>query len=241
MRSEEFYDQLSNNYSSLHGVSKHYLAAIDRVVASHIDGARSWLDVGTGDGLRAASIVDSLHRPPRSITLCDSSLGMVKTARQHLPSRRVVRWTLEEDPPFVANESFQFITLLGNVLGHIHPQTARLNQLTILHQLMDDDGILLLDFNNRWNVRAYGTWNAGINILRDLVHQPRATFTVTKSINGELISTPVYIGSVKEYRTLLNISEFNIDRIIYFNYASGKSEWVFTGQGFIEASKKEGS
>ena len=67
MKSNEFYDRLSNDYASVSGVSSCYISAVDRAVINYIEGTESWLDIGTGNGLRAAELLSSLHnRPQRS-------------------------------------------------------------------------------------------------------------------------------------------------------------------------------
>ncbi|WP_186293149.1 bifunctional 2-polyprenyl-6-hydroxyphenol methylase/3-demethylubiquinol 3-O-methyltransferase UbiG [Brevibacterium aurantiacum] len=241
MKSDEFYDQLSSDYASFNGVSRHYLAAVDRAATHHIDGAKSWLDIGTGDGLRAASLLDALRSRPQEVTLCDSSAGMVAAAKRNLPQERVTQWGMTKQTPFPPGQTFAVITLLGNVLGHVHPKEFRLEQLAAIRPLLADNGTLLLDFNNRWNTRAYGMRRAGTNILRDLIRRPHSTFTATKCINGESISTPVYLGSPREYRLLLSKAGFHIHNVTYHHYTTGEHANPLTGQGLIQATKKEKS
>lgn len=239
MKSDEFYDHLSSDYASFNGVSRHYLAAVDYLAARRIDGAKSWLDIGTGDGLRAAALLDALRDRPRDVRLCDSSAGMVEAAKRNLPWERVVQWGMTSETPFPPGQTFEVITLLGNVLGHVHPEESRVKQLSAVRPLLADNGTLLLDFNNRWNTRTYGMRRAAANILRELMRRPHPTFTASKSVNGKPISTPVYLGSPREYRLLLSRAGFHIDRIAYHHYSTGALASPFTGQGLIQATKKE--
>lgn len=238
MKSEDFYDHLSSDYASLNGVSKYYLDAVNRVATHYINGARSWLDIGTGDGLRAASILESLHNRPQDIILCDNSAGMVKAAKRNLPQEIIAQWDMTTKTPFQTIQKFDVITLLGNILGHVHPEESRFKQLCAVRQHLADDGTLLLDFNNRWNSRAYGVFNVGANLFRDLIAKPRSTFTAKKCIAGRQISTPVYLGSPREYRLLLSKAGFHINRIIYHDYSTGALAGPSTGQGLIMARKE---
>ena len=239
VKSNEFYDRLSNDYASVSGVSSCYISAVDRAVINYIEGTESWLDIGTGDGLRAAELLSSLHSRPQEVALCDSSAEMVKAAKKNLQQEFVAQWGMTKWTPFPPDKKFTVITLLGNVLGHVHPKESRVEQLSALHPLLADHGTLLLDFNNRWNIRTYGLRRAGTNIIRDLIHRPRSTFTAVKAINGQSISTPVYLGTPREYCLLLSQAGFQINRLTYYHYATGKHANLFTGQGFIQAIKKE--
>ena len=50
------YDRLAPFYSSLLEARKHYVEAIDQIVIAHAGGARSLLDIGSGNGVRALRI-----------------------------------------------------------------------------------------------------------------------------------------------------------------------------------------
>lgn len=92
----------------------------------------------------------------------DSSSEMCARC-ETIRNARTVRGDIAASAPRVSGQ-FDLVTCLWNVLGHVHGAAQRCRALANLAWLLAPDGLLILDVNNRWNVRSYG-WRAIRNIV----------------------------------------------------------------------------
>ncbi len=147
------YDALAPHYRSFASGRAAYLAAVDAFVRENLPPApRSLLDVGSGDGVRAMALAASCGIG--RVVLSDASAAMVERCRA-LGAADV--WAVPaQDLP--ATETFDVVTCLWNVLGHVPGRVARLAALRRMREALAPGGRLFLDVQNRHNAAGYGWW-----------------------------------------------------------------------------------
>src|SRR5262249_18060715 len=118
----EAYDAFAASYRSYAESRELYLRAIDDIVISRVRHANSLLDVGAGDGLRAIQIGRAAG--VSRLVLLEPSPGM----RARCPEGAEVWPSAIEEIPDAA-PSFEVITCLWNVLGHIQGAQRRVYAL----------------------------------------------------------------------------------------------------------------
>jgi SAM-dependent methyltransferase len=168
----EAYDAFADSYKSYAEGRRQYQDAINDIVVSRAGHAYSLLDAGAGDGSRALEIGRRIR--VERIVLLEPSRGM----RAHCVEV-VELWpfSIQEIPDTAP--SFEVITCLWNVLGHVQGSDARLSALVKLRRLLVPGGKLFLDVNHRYNAGAYGWSKTIARMLQDTIF-PSVT-------NGDLI------------------------------------------------------
>lgn len=235
MSSDKFYTTLADSYAETRKERQVYLDAVDDIILKELgemDGQRI-IDIGCGDGVRGVKIATALDK---DIVSLDASDGMVMRARQVSPAAFVEDIGSDEfdTEKYASNAAL----LLWNVLGHIN-KNQRGVALRNIAELLEDDGILILDVNNQFNAAQYGEANAARNRDAVLTGRPEHTgdFTATHSVNGQKIKTVSHIFHTDEISNLLHDAGFE-STIRYVHYDTGEPATEDTGQIVIVARKK---
>ena len=220
------YDRIAPVYASLAQQRRAYLDSIDRLIAARIPpGGRSLLDVGAGDGARAARIAAAAGLP--DLTLLEPSGVM----RSHCPAQANL-WAMRAEDLRQRQGSFDVITCLWNVLGHILPAAARAEVLRQFARLVSADGIVFLDLNHRYNARHYGALATAARFLRDRVSpgDRNGDVRVSWDIEGHRVSTTGHVFTHREFSALSTAAGLRIEQRFIVDYASGQlRQWSCEG------------
>jgi len=220
------YDRIAPVYASLAQQRRAYLDSIDRLIAARIPpGGRSLLDVGAGDGARAARIAAAAGLP--DLTLLEPSGVM----RSHCPAQANL-WAMRAEDLGQRQGSFDVITCLWNVLGHILPAAARAEVLRQFARLVSADGIVFLDLNHRYNARHYGALATAARFLRDRVSpgDRNGDVRVSWDIEGHRVSTTGHVFTHREFSALSTAAGLRIEQRFIVDYASGQlRQWSCEG------------
>lgn len=212
------YDRVAPVYAHLAAERRAYLDAIDRIIVSGIPpGSRSLLDVGAGDGARAERIAEAAGL--RDLILLEPSGVM----RSHCPARANI-WAIRAEDLHRRQGSFDVITCLWNVLGHILPTAARAEVLRQLARLVSAEGRIFIDLNHRYNARHYGALATAARFLRDRVSPGDANgdVRVTWNIEGHRVSTTGHVFTHREFTALSEAAGLRIEERFVVDYASGE-------------------
>jgi 2-polyprenyl-3-methyl-5-hydroxy-6-metoxy-1,4-benzoquinol methylase len=211
------YDRVAPVYACLAKQRGAYLDAIDRIVVSEIPpGSRSLLDVGAGDGARAGRIAEAVGL--RDLVLLEPSAVM----RSHCPEQANI-WDLRAEDLRCRQGSFDAITCLWNVLGHILSIAARVAVLRQFARLVPLEGRIFIDLNHRYNARHYGAVATAARFLRDRVSpgDGNGDVTVTWSVEGRLVSTTGHVFTHREFAAMAQAAGLRIEKRFVVDYASG--------------------
>jgi SAM-dependent methyltransferase len=211
------YDRIAPVYACLAKQRGAYLDAIDRIVVSEIPpGSRSLLDVGAGDGARAGRIAEAAGL--RDLILLEPSAVM----RSHCPAQANI-WDMRAEDLHCRQGSFDAITCLWNVLGHILPTAARVAVLRQFARLVPLEGRIFIDLNHRYNARHYGAVTTAARFLRDRVlpGDGNGDVRVTWNIEGHRVSTTGHVFTDREFTALCGAAGLGIEQRFVVDYASG--------------------
>ncbi|HEV7857590.1 MAG TPA: methyltransferase domain-containing protein [Pyrinomonadaceae bacterium] len=231
------YDRLSPYFRSYSETRAAYLSAVDRIILQRISPqANSLLDVGSGDGLRAARLAAALSLP--RLVLSDPSEKMADRCRLQ-PAASVWPVAAEDLPD--AGERFDVITCLWNVLGLVANSAQRVAALRKMGALLSAQGQLFLDVNNRYNARAYGWLPAFGRAIYDLLRPSELNGDVSFSwqIGETLIHSSGHVFRPAEMSGLIESAGLKVRRRSVVDYQTGeRRRFVFEGQLFYELAKK---
>jgi len=230
------YDRLSAHYSDLSRRREAYLLAIEREIISRTPPrGRSLLDVGAGDGTRALRIATQLRigrvvlAEPSHKMISESILETMKRAevwplRAEDLGRRVLDSGGEAAKVGAARaETFDVITCLWNVFGHIPNAQKRLRALHAIARLLAANGIFFLDVNHRYNVRSYGWFPTSARWIRDLFWHDENTGDVVAQwdTGDDCISTYGHVFMHREIAGLAHASGLDMKERIVVDYETG--------------------
>ncbi len=222
------YDALAPHYQEVARARAAYLDAVDRIVLREIaDGAATMLDVGSGDGERAARIAASRGIPV--LVLSDPSERMAAECRRR--SAAQVWNTAAEDLP-VGSRRFDAVTCLWNVLGHVPDRASRLVALTKMRSLLAPRGVLVMDVQHRYNARAYGWLRTLGRFIHDLVRpsETNGDVSFTWRAGGSTIAATGHVFTDAEVRALAHEAGLRILRRHVVDYDTGAScRWACSG------------
>jgi SAM-dependent methyltransferase len=220
------YDRIAPVFLRLAAERKAYLDAVDRVIVSAIPpGSRSLLDVGAGDGSRGSRI--ALAAGLQELTLLEPSSVM----RRHCPPEARI-WAMRAEDLGHEQGSFDVITCLWNVLGHIFPLAARAEVARQFARLLSSTGTIFVDVNHRYNARHYGTLPTAVRCLRDRIwpSPENGDVTVQWTLDGVYCATAGHVFTHREFRSLCATAGLRIDRRFVIDYANGRlRRWSFEG------------
>jgi 2-polyprenyl-3-methyl-5-hydroxy-6-metoxy-1,4-benzoquinol methylase len=231
------YDRLAPHFRSYSEARAAYLSAVDQLILRRIPAhAKSLLDVGSGDGLRARALARSCSIP--RLILSDPNTEMVRRCRL-LETVDDVWQVAAEDLPD-AGERFDVITCLWNVLGLVTDSAKRSEALRRMRSLISPQGRIFLDVNNRYNASAYGWLTTLGRILYDLLHPSDTNGDVSFSwrIGGEVIHTRGHVFRPDEASCLIAEAGLKVVERHVVDYGTGESRrFTFGGQLFYELAK----
>jgi SAM-dependent methyltransferase len=212
----EAYDAFAPYYKSYAERRTLYHRTINNIIISRIGHARSLLDAGAGDGSRALEIGRSLDL--RRIVLVEPSARM----RAYCPEGSEV-WpcSIMEIPD--AAPSFEVITCLWNVLGHVQEAEQRLQALTRLKSLLLPGGFLFLDVSHRYNAASYG-WKDTARRLAEDIFSPsgdRGDVILSWNAGGRPIYTRSHVFTHGEMKRLVESAGLKIVMRWVVNYETG--------------------
>lgn len=233
--SNGFYDHLAPFFRAYAERRRAYLDSIDRLVISRLTGT-SLLDVGAGDGVRAARLAEQagLER----LELVEPSSSMASLCRRVCPVVHTV--PIQEFQP--SDRVFDNVTCLWNVMGHIPGFQGRVDALVKMSSLLSPDGSLHLDVHNRYNIRAYGLRNVLRNMLKDLVHPGRENgereFDLV--LQDRRLRGRGYLFSPSEIRATIRAAGLRVVRHAVIDYETGvPRKSSFQGQLYFELSAEK--
>jgi 2-polyprenyl-3-methyl-5-hydroxy-6-metoxy-1,4-benzoquinol methylase len=211
------YDRIAPVYARLAEPRAEYLDAVERLIIDRIaPGSLSLLDVGAGDGVRALRIAAAAGL--QDVTLLEPSEAM----RRYFPADVTV-WAMRAENLQSRQGSFEVITCLWNVLGHIAPAAARMEALRQFGRLLAPQGKVFIDVNHRYNARHYGTAITILRFLRDYLSQRNhGDVQVTWNIEKELVATTGHVFTHKEFLALSHAAGLRIDKRFVIDYSSGR-------------------
>ena len=141
---------------------KLYIESINNLIFNYVSKpVNYYLDAGGGDGIRASAISKKINA--KHTVLIDRSQSMIDLVKSK-NFKYVSRIKIAD---FKYNQKFNLITCLWNVMGHIDSRKERLASLVNLRKLLSEDGLLIIDVNNRYNFN-YGLVNVFKNIIKDI-------------------------------------------------------------------------
>ena len=227
------YDQLAPHFALIREKRRAYCDAIDRLVVRNLPPqARSLLDVGSGDGSRAESIASSQLR---DVVLLEPSAGMRRLIR---PGHEV--WTSRIEDLQTSDHTFDVITCLWNVLGHIMPAGKRLEAMRNMRSLLSPNGLLFVDVQYRYNARHYGLWNTLGRIVRETVKPSILNGDVNVSWPAEngFVRTNAHLFSRHEMLSLFREAGLTVQDCRIVDYATGRQRSCrFCGSLFFILSR----
>ena len=121
------------------------------------------------------------------------------------------------------------ITALWNVIGHTDNPVKFVKDA---YAMLDHDGLLLFDANNRYNIRQYGVFAVICNAISDILGLGTKGFFKLRT-NAPNEFTSVYIASPNEIRRACKMlvgAKFNI---FFLDYSTGRPTTCLEGQMFI--------
>jgi 2-polyprenyl-3-methyl-5-hydroxy-6-metoxy-1,4-benzoquinol methylase len=128
--------------------------------------------------------------------------------------------------------SFDVITCLWNVLGHIGLRDARVEALRQFARLLSAQGRIFIDVNHRYNARHYGAFVTALRFLRDRLapKDSNGDVRVSWNIDGRKIVTSGHVFTHKEFFALSRAAGLSVEKRFVIDYASGQSRrWSWEG------------
>ena len=213
------YDRLAKDYAELAKKRLHYLAGVEREVLSRVPtGSSSLLDIGAGDGSRTLRIA-SPARISR-IVLAEPSGRMLSQA----PDGATVWRDRAEDLGIRhSSETFDVITCLWNVLGHVRGESRRVQALSAIKNLLSEKSRFFLDVTHRYNVRSYGMFLTAARLLHDVFvrGETNGDVGVNWNIGNARISTYGHVFTHNQVLALASNSGLKLEERVVIDYETG--------------------
>jgi SAM-dependent methyltransferase len=228
VESAVFYDAIAPGYADISEPRLPYLDGIDDLVVSKARAmqAKSYIDIGCGDGRRTLKIAAALGiAMPVGV---DESRGMLN---QSVELRTEHASVSALDLP----ERFDVITALWNVMGHV-PDSLRATALANMTRHLRFGGSLMLDVNNRYNARAYGSGIVEANKKADQSGEYSGEVTAHHEVDGVTFATVGHVFHPNEIDRLVDgISGLRIRDKLFIDYSTGETvAWPDQGQVFYD-------
>lgn len=210
------YDAFAPYYQAYSETKHPYLRSIERIVALHAKGARSLLDAGSGDGVRAIRIAASVRT--RELVLVEPSAAMRSRCD---PGVEVLPCRISEIP--LTPRRFDVITCLWNVLGHLHGTGERRASLERLKALLNPSGSIFLDVYHRYNAAAYGWPKTLLRMAGDFLFpsQAKGDAVVQWRVGDREIATLGHVFTGPELQRLFDATGLAIHRRWVIHHATG--------------------
>jgi SAM-dependent methyltransferase len=212
MSSADFYNAFADSYKAYSEPRMSYLSSVDKLVCETAGKRKHYLDVGTGDGRRAICIAKKVEA--EEIVLLDNSERMLA----NVPENRNIRKELASITDYRNAKKFDLITCLWNVFGHIEGNEYRKKALLNIYELLNADGLVAIDLNNRYNLSHYGVRAFLKNIWSDLMRDRKRGIFPLKI--GDCLSE-VYIHNPFEIVKAAAKCGLKLRKKYYVHYGNG--------------------
>ena len=230
--SKTYYDSIAKVYDEQSKQRIAYLNAVDDIIINDCKTVdiNTYLDIGSGNGRRALKIANALNI--KSTTLLDNSSNMLKGLSSFEDVYAVDMSIFD----FNTSEKFDLITCLWNVIGHFPSIEYMQLFFDKVSDLLSDDGVLIFDVNNRYNISHYGNKSVMKNMQNDVSKINDAGWF---TIGANEYKTKVYIHSPFDIYDYLKKINLLLDSIFYVDYNSGIiRDTFFEGQLVYKLRKK---
>lgn len=214
------YDRFAPFYRDYSVKKANYLNTIDNLVLKNIPhDATKLLDVGAGDGKRAMNIAKKSGIT--NIILSEPSHEMAKKCHELKPT---AVWQTSAEKLPGKNYSFDVILCLWNVLGHIEKKENRMIAVSKMRDLLNNNGILFLDVNNRHNASSYGWIKIFFRILVDFLSpdEKRGDVEINWKIKNQTITAMGHLFTPNEIEEIILKNKLRIIKRIPVDYQTGK-------------------
>jgi len=157
--SGNYYDCIAEEYEDISFKKLRYLLAVEKFVLTRVVevDAKNLLDVGSGDGKRLARILE--QHQFEIVTAVEPSVNMFRKLEELNLKIEIQNSTIEN---FKTEKKYDLILCLWNVIGHTDDLDKFLLQL---RTFLKPGGTVIIDFNNKFNIKQYGLINVLMNLL----------------------------------------------------------------------------
>ena len=231
------YDALAPYYRDYATRRGAYCDAVDRCVCAwRPPRAAAMLDVGSGDGGRAVRLAQRLHAG--RLVLSDPSVAMAALCREH-DGVEVLHCAAEALPATAG--SFDVITLLWNVLGHVDTRAQRLTALRRMASMLAPGGRLFLDVHNRYNMATAGRLRVVGRVLRDRLRDAETNGVVSFTWNVGTVWIPSsgYLFAPPDMQALFDDAGLVVVRRAWLHYGDGSTAGPWSGQMVFALERPE--
>jgi 2-polyprenyl-3-methyl-5-hydroxy-6-metoxy-1,4-benzoquinol methylase len=241
-KSVDYYNNFAKYYREYSDQKRDYLESVDAYIISGLQKlkAKTLLDIGSGDGIRAVNI--AIRSGIEELSLVEPSSAMIDLSKSvEVPSGLKVNYYQVSAEELSMNRKFDAVTCLWNVLGHVPDKTSRINVLCRMGEKLTEGGSIFFDINNRYNIRAYGFRLVGRDVLRDLFipKDENGDISFLHKINGKEIQGSGHLFSLPEIKYIIDKAGLRIVRRLVLDYKTGQQRRShFEGQLLFELKKK---
>ena len=217
-----YYDKLANSYRVEYKNRLPYIKTVNEKICKFINPNRNLniLDIGVGDGERAMHFISQLNIKKNNYYGLEPSNKMFQKAKTKLLDKNLYNLNLEN---FNHKIKFDYIWFLWNVIGHVNDADTFFLKVT---RLIKDNGYIIFDFNNLFNIEEYGYFKYLKNKILSLFISV-FKFKLTNLNNTTQVNfyTKSYINKI------LKKNNIQIKKIYFINYQNGKIEkYMHRGQ-----------
>ena len=217
--SDVFYTHFSKSYARYALTKQAFIDAVNNFIKKETSTEKTMIDVGAGDGKRSKLISDSIG--VEYLTLLDNSDGMVDLAKK-ISNSSVIKADISSKD-FKLEKKYDVVLCLWNVLGHIVAENREI-ALKNIASIVEDNGVIFLDINNRYNISHYGIGSVVRNILKDIFipRKSNGDFNLKIDTDGKQISTIVHIFNPFEIEHLFKLAGLSVLKRKIINYKTGE-------------------
>lgn len=219
------YDLLAADYQSHAQERSRYLRKVEDLVIARSHRAHAVLDVGAGDGRRALRIAQAIEA--RRLVLAEPSAAM----RARCPAN-VEIWNCRASELPSRNSTFDVITCLWNVLGHLDGAEERIRALAGFKSLLNPGGAIFVDVNHRYNAAAYGWIKTAGRIVHDTIirSESHGDVVVRWRAGNRDIVTRGHVFRQSELRRLFRAAGLKVTGRWVVDYRTGaERRWAVMG------------
>lgn len=213
--SEAFYDGVSDSYEAKSKTRSLYIEKVNSKIIEILKkkDVKTYLDIGIGDGTRASLLISKLGISKENYFGIEPSKKMYQIASKNLLKKNLYNKNLED---FKNDFKFDCIWFLWNVIGHIDQPEFFFSKLT---KSINNNGYIIFDFNNLFNIEEYGR----INYLKNKI----LGLFISKfkfKLNYKSNCTYVYFYKKSYILKILEQNNINLESTYYINYQNGNIE-----------------
>ena len=216
------YDRVAPVFGEISLQKKSYLQKIEeRIIARIPKRTKSLFDIGAGDGQRAMRIARAAGIG--QIILLEPSAKMRAGSD---PSCEVLPIKAEELVKMqpALNREFDVIICLWNVMGHIRGE-YRGEIFRMMARMLARNGLMFVDVNHRYNMKAYGTLKTVARMFGDtfMPSKQKGDVIVRWNISGVRCSTYGHVFREHEMEKLIAGTGLEVVEKIFVDYETGET------------------